>query len=167
MKDWEYRQEEGAIYEGDTYLFEADRAVCEEILALRDSHAELFAACELVLHCRPIGGDARDGSLGAGTLDLLKQAVNNAQKIGGFQIKIAEAEDFDEIHYAPIGGGCQFMRDGQELKPTEWSEFNRLLAVFLVEQGKMFKLVRTINYGHPLFHGHQGRVDIYKKDTDA
>lgn len=73
-------------------------------------------------------------------------------------------DDFDEVHYAPISGDCQFKKDGEALKPSGRSEFNELLAKFLADRelGHIVQ-VGTTDYGHALFHGHRGRVDTYRR----
>lgn len=45
---------------------------------------------------------------------------------------------------------------------NNWLEHHELKAEFhrLTGSGEI-ALDRTVNYGHPHFHGHSGRVDIY------
>lgn len=67
-----------------------------------------------------------------------------------------------EYHYAPMTGVIACMRHGEPEKVEGWSGHHALMARFLElrETGKITHL-KTVNYGHPIFHGHSGIVDIY------
>lgn len=66
-----------------------------------------------------------------------------------------------EYHYAPMSGGLQKKVDGVIVPVNNWTEHHTLMAEFLEIQKKV-KISETITYGHDLFHGHSGRVDIYQ-----
>ena len=72
------------------------------------------------------------------------------------------AEDGWELHYAPMSGGICVMK-GDEMKSAEgWPEHHELIAAFQAHRASgELTLKDTITYGHRMFHGHSGRVDIY------
>ena len=67
-----------------------------------------------------------------------------------------------EFHYAPISGGLTKIVDGEPQKVDGWAAHHELMNEFLNlrKEGKI-TFQRTINYGHFLFNGHSGKVDIY------
>ncbi len=70
--------------------------------------------------------------------------------------------DLIEWHYAPLAGTLAKKKDGKFEPVPNWTVHHENMAEFLklCSDGKL-KLKETINYGHPHFHGHSGRVDIY------
>lgn len=67
-----------------------------------------------------------------------------------------------EYHYSPMTGGLVIKENG-EFKPVEgWPGHHENMAEFdrLRNSGEI-TLQKTTNYGHVLFNGHSGRVDIY------
>ena len=65
-------------------------------------------------------------------------------------------------HYAPIAGEIGKKVDGEWIKLKSWDERHQLLNEFLaLREAEKIELRETVNYGHPFFHGHSGRVDIY------
>lgn len=67
-----------------------------------------------------------------------------------------------EWHYAPLTGSLMQKINGVDQKPKDWSEFHLKMDQFLRfrETGEI-ALKETVNYGHALFSGHSGRVDVY------
>ncbi len=79
------------------------------------------------------------------------------------------ADEGWELHYAPVHqGGLLVKKDGQTKTPENWAKHHELMAAFQ-EHRASGHLVHSgeFNYGHELFHGHSGRVDVYtwKKET--
>ncbi len=72
----------------------------------------------------------------------------------------------DEYHYAPMTGALLMKRNGEPVTVArgDWESHHQATAQFLKGQwsGEL-ELVETITYGHPLHHGHHGRVDVYKR----
>jgi predicted LPLAT superfamily acyltransferase len=67
-----------------------------------------------------------------------------------------------KFHYAPMAGHILRYRDGVADKITSWSDHHEILNEFLkLGQQKKLQLEESINYGHELFHGHSGKVEIY------
>lgn len=67
-----------------------------------------------------------------------------------------------EWHYAPMTGGLAKKVDGVAVQCDNWLQFNNMFVDFLDQRKSgVITLKQTINYGHELFNGHQGRVDIY------
>ena len=70
-----------------------------------------------------------------------------------------------EFHYAPTAGhGSQLIcyRNGYLQKVNGWSGFNDLIEEFInLRENREIELLRTEEFGHVLFAGHHGRVDIY------
>lgn len=68
-----------------------------------------------------------------------------------------------QYHYAPVTGILTKCIDGEHQPNTDWETFHKLQREFLTRRGSgEITLEETINYGHPHFHGHSGRVDIYE-----
>lgn len=61
-----------------------------------------------------------------------------------------------------MSGGICVMK-GDEMKSAEgWPEHHELIAAFQAHRASgELTLKDTITYGHRMFHGHSGRVDIY------
>lgn len=68
-----------------------------------------------------------------------------------------------EYHYAPMTGGLQKLIDGVVQTCPDWATHNEWHKERIdgIANGTA-KCVDTIKYGHTLFHGHSGRVDIYE-----
>jgi len=73
-----------------------------------------------------------------------------------------------EWHYAPMTGDLAKRVNGQwEILGGGWEQRHRDMAEFLNLKASGSIIFReTITYGHPHFHGHSGRVDVYSA-TDA
>ena len=61
-----------------------------------------------------------------------------------------------------MSGGIVLMKGEEMKRAASWAEHHELIAEFQ----KHFKvgdlvLKRTITYGHPLFSGHRGEVNVY------
>ncbi len=89
------------------------------------------------------------------------------QKLRVAQASIADmirlvAEAGWEIHYAPMSGSICVMNGDEMRVAKSWPECHELLTAFQ-EYRACGELVfkSTIAYGHQMFHGHSGRVDIY------
>lgn len=68
-----------------------------------------------------------------------------------------------EWHYAPLTGKLMKVVDGVTTAIDNWSHFHEILNDFLDQKQKeQMVLKETVNYGHALFNGHSGRVDIYQ-----
>jgi len=67
-----------------------------------------------------------------------------------------------EIHYASVAGEIALHRKGSWVRAETWPEKHELLGLKIeLGRGDHLRLVRTINYGSPLFSGHTGHVDVY------
>lgn len=68
-----------------------------------------------------------------------------------------------EWHYAPMTGVLGKRRDGQwENTGGGWAKHHEDMAEFLrLRAAGDLILKEIVNYGHPHFHGHSGRVDVY------
>lgn len=69
-----------------------------------------------------------------------------------------------EWHYAPMSGGLARKQVGAAtFEPAVSMErHHELLEEFLGKCARSeLKLLRTETYGHMLFNGHSGRVDVY------
>lgn len=73
-------------------------------------------------------------------------------------------DDGWDIHYAALNGGLCAMNDDVIMRPKGWSAHHAFYALFsnLREENKII-LKETINYGHVMYHGHSGKVDVYTK----
>ena len=68
-----------------------------------------------------------------------------------------------EYHYAPGPGYIMCVKLGVEENAGSWAEHNAILVRFLdLRASGRIVLKETINYGHSMFHGHSGKVDIYR-----
>ena len=67
-----------------------------------------------------------------------------------------------EYHYAPLIGVIARMVDGKAEEVVGWSGHHELMTRFLkLRASEEIMLLRTVNFGHAMFHGRSGRVDIY------
>lgn len=78
-----------------------------------------------------------------------------------------EIKKNDKIHYAPLISppNLNIYRDGKVVpfsSPFSWSEYHDLYSSFaeLNRQNKL-TLLKTQEYGHSMFHGHRGMVQIF------
>lgn len=73
-----------------------------------------------------------------------------------------QVKEIIKFHYAPMVGRILRYRDGVADKITSWSVHHEILNHFLElgHQNKL-QLEESINYGHELFNGHSGKVEIY------
>jgi hypothetical protein len=69
-----------------------------------------------------------------------------------------------EWHYAPMTGQFVCKIDGQVVPFTGWAHRDQLLGEFLKtrDQGRL-SLIDDQRHGHELFHGHSGRVLVYRQ----
>lgn len=66
-------------------------------------------------------------------------------------------------HYAPLQNpGLAIKEDGEFKRPESWSQYHEQLEEFLRARrcGELV-LFREVHYGHMLFHGHSGHVQVY------
>ncbi len=83
------------------------------------------------------------------------------------QTEMSEPLTAAEYHYAPITGSLVCMKDGEMEKVEGWTRRHALMEQFLkLRASNEIILLRTESYGHMLFHGHRGRVDIYGSPND-
>ena len=69
-----------------------------------------------------------------------------------------------EWHYAPMNGGLmrKELPDGGLAGFSTWKDLHAAMDEFIAERGaNRIVLLRTEAYGHALFSGHSGRVDVY------
>ena len=69
-----------------------------------------------------------------------------------------------EWHYAPMNGGLmrKELPDGGLASFSTWADLHAAKDEFIAERGaNRIVLLRTEAYGHALFSGHSGRVDVY------
>lgn len=67
-----------------------------------------------------------------------------------------------EYHYAPLTGDLIFICNDKIVPTPDWATHNKQMIKFLeLRAAESITLIRTQTYGHQLFHGHSGRVDIY------
>lgn len=66
-------------------------------------------------------------------------------------------------HYAPMAGYLlRRLDDGGLQGSSSWPEHHEWMEEFQKQRASgEVVLLQTINYGHELFHGHSGRVDVY------
>lgn len=71
-----------------------------------------------------------------------------------------------EYHYAPLGyagSNLQKKINGTPVEVNNWESFHKIMNEFLsLRQDNKITLTTTVHYGHILFNGHKGRVDIYQ-----
>ena len=68
-----------------------------------------------------------------------------------------------EWNYAPMTGDLLKKVDGVAVRCPDWATFHELKSDFLEKRKQgLITLKKGISFGHELFHGHQGRVDIYE-----
>lgn len=73
-------------------------------------------------------------------------------------------KDVIEYHYAPIIGEVSKYVNKQLIKPQDWAEYHDIKGEFFEKQFKeKIKIKSSIEYGHELFHGHSGLVNIYEE----
>lgn len=68
--------------------------------------------------------------------------------------------EYDEWHYAPLPGYIMFKAKDGTVAPKE-HYYQKRDEFFELQSSNKLKFVREITYGHPLFHGHSGRVNVY------
>lgn len=68
-----------------------------------------------------------------------------------------------EYHHAPVTGVVGKKIDGEWAHAGDgWAAHHALMEEFLkLRSSGEIVLKQTVNYGHPHFHGHSGRVDVY------
>jgi len=67
-----------------------------------------------------------------------------------------------QYHYAPMTGMLSIVIDGVHQDTGGYEEWRALFEEFTkLRAAGEIKIVDTIMYGHPHFHGHAGRVDVY------
>ena len=67
-----------------------------------------------------------------------------------------------QYHYAPLTGALSKVIDGEHQPIKSTYAFHALMEEFQTKRCLEINLVKTVDYGHPHFNGHRGRVDIYE-----
>lgn len=96
-----------------------------------------------------------------GVQDMTQPSLDASNAVGASNE--SSSVDF-EWHYAPMTGGLMRKRSGEVEfeRVASWEERHRLMDEFLAKcQRSELKVARTETYGHALFNGHSGRVDVY------
>ena len=73
-----------------------------------------------------------------------------------------------EWHYAPMNGGLmrKELLAGGLAGFSTWTDLHAAMDEFIAERGaNRIVLLRTEAYGHALFSGRSGRVDVYGPDV--
>lgn len=68
----------------------------------------------------------------------------------------------DEWHFAPAIGGIVHIVDGMRVNVKGLAGHQKLINHFqMLREDGLLTLLRSIDSGHELFHGHDGHVDVY------